>query len=366
MAPARAPGARVQFESVSRHYGALKALDAVDLEIRAGEWLAVMGPSGSGKSTLVNLLGALDRPTSGRIRVDGVDIASLAEGERVRYRREQVGIIFQQFHLLPYLDAIENVMVAQHYHSVADAGEARVALERVGLAERAHHLPAQLSGGEQQRVCVARALINQPRLILADEPTGNLDAANEDCVLELLQELHEEGHSIVTVTHASRVGNLADRRVELHHGHLTDLTVPSWEIERRYDEVLVQLWSLDEEARIPEPRRIKVPDVVDNRRTLLGMAESGLIVQSGERIEFTARGRERARDLVRRRRLAEVLFSSAMHLPEAEVELAACRMEHIIDPEVTDSICAFLSHPRRCPHGRPIPGGDCCELPIVS
>jgi putative ABC transport system ATP-binding protein len=361
-----ARGARVRFESVSRHYGSLKALDDVDLEIRAGEWLAVMGPSGSGKSTLVNLLGALDRPTAGAILVDGVDIAALSEGERVRYRREQVGIIFQQFHLLPYLTALENVMVAQHYHSIADAPEARAALERVGLADRAHHLPAQLSGGEQQRVCVARALINQPRLILADEPTGNLDAANEDCVLEMLQELHAEGHSIVTVTHAARVGSLADRRVELHHGQLTDLTVPGWEVERRYDEVLVQLWTLDEETRVPEPRRIKVPDVVDNRRTLLGMAESGLIHMEGERIELSARGRERARDLVRRRRLAEVLFSSAMHLPEAEVELAACRMEHIIDPEVTDSICAFLSHPRRCPHGRPIPGGDCCELPIVS
>jgi putative ABC transport system ATP-binding protein len=356
----------VRFESVSRHYGTLRALDAVDLEIRAGEWLAVMGPSGSGKSTLVNLLGALDRPTAGRLLVDGADITQLAEGERVRYRRERVGIIFQQFHLLPYLDALENVMVAQHYHSVADAGEARAALERVGLADRAHHLPSQLSGGEQQRVCVARALINQPRLILADEPTGNLDAANEDCVLEMLQELHAEGHTIVTVTHASRVGNLADRRVELHHGQLADLTVPSWELERRYDEVLVQLWSLEEETRIPDPRRIRVPDVVDNLRTLQGMAESGLVIRAGEHIEFTARGRVRARDLVRRRRLAEVLFTSALHLPEAEVELAACRMEHIIDPEVTDSICAFLSHPRRCPHGRPIPGGDCCELPIVS
>ena len=366
MADANGRGTRVVFESVSRHYGALRALDEVDLEIRAGEWLAVMGPSGSGKSTLVNLLGALDRPTRGRILVGGVDIADLAESERVRYRREQVGIIFQQFHLLPYLDALENVMVAQHYHSVADAGEARAALDRVGLADRAHHLPSQLSGGEQQRVCVARALINQPRLILADEPTGNLDAANEDCVLEMLQELHAEGVTIVTVTHASRVGNLADRRVELHHGQLADLTVPSWEVERRYDEVLVQMWSLEEETRIPETRRIKVPDVVDNRRTLVGMAESGLITHPGERLEFTARGRVRARDLVRRRRLAEVLFTSAMHLPEAEVELAACRMEHIIDPEVTDSICAFLSHPRRCPHGRPIPGGDCCELPIVS
>ena len=126
------------------------------------------------------------------------------------------------------------------------------------------------------------------------------------------------------------------------------------------------MWGLDEEGRVPDALRVKVPDVVDNRRTLQGMVESGLLRQPGPALEFTARGRERARDLVRRRRLAEVLFSSALHLPEAEVEEVACRMEHIIDPGVTASICAFLGHPRRCPHGRPIPGGDCCELPIIS
>jgi putative ABC transport system ATP-binding protein len=356
----------VRLERVSRHYGALRALDQVDLEIRAGEWLAVMGPSGSGKSTLVNLLGALDRPTSGRVIVDGADLSALSESGRVRFRRTRVGMIFQQFHLFAFLSAVENIMVAQHYHSVADEREALAALERVGLKDRARHLPAQLSGGEQQRVCVARALINKPKLILADEPTGNLDADNEDRVLRLLRELHAEGHTIVTVTHAPRIGHLADRRVELRHGQLADLTVPSEEIERRYDEVLVQVWTLEEDGRVPEARRIRVPDVVDNRRTLLGMFESGLVFQPGETLEFTPRGRERARDLVRRRRLAEVLFTSAMHLPEPEVEMAACRMEHIIDPEVTDSICSFLGHPRRCPHGKSIPTGDCCDLPIVS
>jgi putative ABC transport system ATP-binding protein len=357
---------RVRLEGLSRHYGSLKALDAVDLEIRAGEWLAVMGPSGSGKSTMVNLLGALDQPTAGRLWVDGAELSAMNEAERVRFRREKVGIIFQQFHLLPYLDALENVMVAQHYHSMADAKEAKEALERVGLADRARHLPSQLSGGEQQRVCVARALINRPRLILADEPTGNLDAENEDKVLELLRSLHAEGHTLVTVTHAPKVGNLADRRVELRHGRLTDLTVPSAEIERRYDEVLVQMWALAEDGRKPESKRIKVPDVVDNSRTLLGMVESGLIVSTGPILEFTQRGRTEARDLVRRRRLAEVLFTSAMHLSEPEVESVACRMEHIIDPEVTASICSFLGHPRKCPHGRPIPSGNCCELPIIS
>jgi len=354
-----------RLEGVSRHYGTLKALDAVDLEIRAGEWLAVMGPSGSGKSTLLNLLGALDRPTAGRLWVDGAEITAMSDRQRVRFRREHVGVIFQQFHLLPYLTALENVMVAQYYHSMADEPEALAALDRVGLADRARHLPPQLSGGEQQRVCVARALINQPRLILADEPTGNLDEENETRVLRLLQELHAEGRTVVTVTHAPRVGNLADRRVELFHGRLADLTVPSEEIERRYDEVLVQMWSLEEDGRVPEAARVKVPDVVDNRRTLLGMVESGVIFQPGVTLEFTPRGRSRARDLVRRRRLAEVLFSSAMHLPDPEVEMAACRMEHIINPEVTNSICSFLGHPRACPHGRPIPNGNCCDFPIV-
>jgi putative ABC transport system ATP-binding protein len=355
----------VRLEKASRYYGAVKALDQVDLEIREGEWLAVMGPSGSGKSTMVNLLAALDRPTSGRVIVGGIDLTTLNEEGRARFRRENVGVIFQQFHLLPFLNAVENVMVAQHYHSMPDEPEALAALERVGLKDRSHHLPSQLSGGEQQRVCVARALVNQPRLILADEPTGNLDADNEDRVLRLLRELHADGRTLVTVTHAARIGHLADRRVELRHGQLTDLTVPSEEIERRYDEVLVQMWSLEEDGRVPEARRVRVPDVVDNRRTLLGMFESGLLFQPGETLEYTPRGRARARDLVRRRRLAEVLFSSAMHLPEPEVELAACRMEHIIDPEVTNSICAFLGHPRHCPHGRAIPSGDCCDLPIV-
>src|SRR5262249_28811041 len=158
--------------------------------------------SGSGKTTLVNLLGTLDEPTRGRIVVDGADVTAMSEDERVRFRREKIGIIFQQFHLIPYLTALENVMLAQHYHSVPDAREAAAALERVGLADRASHFPAQLSGGEQQRVCIARALINTPRLLLADEPTGNLDAENEAIVLRLLSELHAAGHTLVTVTHA--------------------------------------------------------------------------------------------------------------------------------------------------------------------
>jgi putative ABC transport system ATP-binding protein len=342
-----------------------EALRGVDVRIDRGEYVAIMGPSGSGKSTLMNVLGCLDVLTAGTYRLAGHDVGDLDEVELAQMRNEEIGVVFQQFHLLPYLTALENVMVAQHYHSVADAGEARAALDRVGLSDRAHHRPAELSGGEQQRVCVARALVNQPKLLLADEPTGNLDEANESKVLTLFEELHAEGHTLVTVTHALRVGLLADRRIELAHGRLVDLTVPSQEIERRYDEVLIQLWLADERRSPLAPERVQLPDVVDTRRTLKGMHESGLLASPQAPLAFTPRGKSRARDLIRRRRLAEVLFSSALHLPEDEVEQTACLMEHVIDPTVANSICAFLGHPRRCPHGRPIPTGDCCELPIV-
>ena len=179
-----------------------------------------MGPSGSGKTTLLNLLSCLDRPTSGMVMIDGADVTRLAANQLAQFRREKVGLVFQQFHLVPYLTAQENVMLAQYFHSMPDADEARQALEQVGLGERAHHLPSQLSGGEQQRVCIARALINQPRIILADEPTGNLDEANEEIVLDLFRQMHARGHTIVLVTHDATVGALANRVVRLEHGRL--------------------------------------------------------------------------------------------------------------------------------------------------
>src|SRR5579884_2636529 len=138
--------------------GEIRALDGVSLGVRRGEWLAIMGPSGSGKSSLVNLIGCLDRPTNGQIVIDNVNLATLSDAELTRFRAEKVGFIFQQFHLIPYLTALENVMLAQYFHSMTDKQDALAALARVGLGERAHHLPSQLSGGEQQRVCIARAL----------------------------------------------------------------------------------------------------------------------------------------------------------------------------------------------------------------
>jgi putative ABC transport system ATP-binding protein len=218
----------IRLNKVSKHYparvaeagngGMIRALDEVTLSVEKGEWVAMMGPSGSGKSTLVNLIGCLDRPTRGDICLDRQNVASLSTKELDRVRAEQIGFIFQQFHMIPYLTALENVMLAQFFHSMTDEREVMEALKRVGLGDRAAHLPAHLSGGEQQRVCIARALINDPRIILADEPTGNLDERNEVIVTHLLNELHAQGRTIVMVTHDPVMARHADRIIELHHG----------------------------------------------------------------------------------------------------------------------------------------------------
>ena len=200
----------LELKNVSKIYGDLKALDNVSLHVDQGEWVAIMGPSGSGKSTMMNIIGCMDKPTKGEVLLDGVDIS--------RESSKALGLIFQQFHMVNYLTAVENVMVSQYYHSMPDEKEALEALERVGLRERARHLPSQLSGGEQQRVCVARALINHPELILADEPTGNLDEANENIVLDLFAQLHREGTTLIVVTHDPEVAEAAQRTVVLEHG----------------------------------------------------------------------------------------------------------------------------------------------------
>jgi putative ABC transport system ATP-binding protein len=210
----------VQVENLRKEFGNVHALAGVSFRVEAGEWIAIMGPSGSGKTTLINILGGLDTPTSGQAIVDGVDVGRLDESGLTRFRAQKIGFIFQQFHLVPYLTALENVMLAQYFHSTTDEKEAREALERVGLGDRIEHLPGKLSGGEQQRVAVARALINHPKLILADEPTGNLDEANEETVIQLFHDLHREGHTILMVTHAPSIGRLADRRIEFAHGRL--------------------------------------------------------------------------------------------------------------------------------------------------
>ena len=212
----------IETRNLYKRFGAVTALDNVDLVVERGEFVAFMGASGSGKTTLMNILTCLDTATSGQVLLDGVDAAGFDEERRRAFRAERIGLVFQQFHLIPFLTALENVMLGQYYHSVVDETAARQVLEHVGLRHRITHLPSQLSGGEQQRVCIARALVNEPPLIFADEPTGNLDEENERLVLDLLRELHGQGRTIVMVTHNPDLGGLADRIVRLHHGRLVD------------------------------------------------------------------------------------------------------------------------------------------------
>ena len=371
--------------------GSIHALDHISLHVTPGEWLSIMGPSGSGKSTLVNLIGCLDRPNSGEIWLDGQNVAAMSSAELNRVRAEKIGFIFQQFHLIPFLTAVENVMLAQYFHSMTDEQEAVDALARVGLGDRAHHLPSQLSGGEQQRVCIARALINDPRIILADEPTGNLDAQNEEIVLRLLREFHQQGRTIVMVTHDPVVARLADRRIELHHGKIASQEVFSMADEEQIDEVLEELWVLEEHGELAELERMEVHGALPVSLAIEKMMQMDLVsaaphppqthdhkpfvnpchdalkpvsasIGDGSMIvELTSRGRERAGSIIRRHRLAERLFTDSLAMDsETEIEQQACKFEHILSPEATDKICTFLGHPRTCPHGAPIPQGPCC------
>ena len=210
----------LELKDVSMVYGTVHALRDINLAVREGEWLAIMGPSGSGKTTMMNIIGCMDKPSFGTVILDGQDLTVTSSRDLTEIRRDKIGLIFQQFHLISYLTALENVMMAQYYHRMVDEKEALKALERVGLGQRAKHLPNQLSGGEQQRVCIARALINYPKLILADEPTGNLDGENEEIVMDIFRQLHEEGSSIMMVTHSLEVAAHAERHIVLEHGHI--------------------------------------------------------------------------------------------------------------------------------------------------
>jgi putative ABC transport system ATP-binding protein len=387
----RTTAQQVVIDSLVKQYGALSALNSVSFAVHSGEWVALMGPSGSGKTTLINILGGLDTLSSGHVVVDGVDLSKLGESELVRYRAEKVGFVFQQFHLVPYLTALENVMLAQYFHSVTDEKEAEEALKRVGLGDRLTHLPAQLSGGEQQRVAIARALINQPELILADEPTGNLDEANEKIVIEIFRELHNAGHTILMVTHDPDIARQANRRIELAHGHLhfdsavhgpsQPLNCPlvdtpdccksvSTDDEIRFDHLLEQIWVCGEEGKPAQVERLHASGPAGSlpvapeepaARVLSRMAELRLVALQNGEVQLTQIGSQRARDVVRRHRLAERLFKDTFSVDETEVHTQACKFEHIISPELDARICTFLGHPKTCPHGNPIPPGDCCD-----
>jgi putative ABC transport system ATP-binding protein len=214
---------------VHKHYGEgdarLHVLHGIDLSVAEGEFVAIVGQSGSGKSTLLNILGCLDRPSEGAYVLDGEDTARLDDDRLSEVRNRSIGFVFQSFQLVPQLTVLENVEVPMFYAGVPRADRHRVAAERladVGLSGRLHHRPSQLSGGEQQRVAIARALSNDPRLLLADEPTGNLDSATGEATLGLIRRLHEGGRTVVMITHDPKVAAAAPRRVRILDGRVTE------------------------------------------------------------------------------------------------------------------------------------------------
>lgn len=201
----------------------LKALNNVDLEINHGEFVAIMGPSGSGKSTLLNLIGALDTPTSGKLMIDGVNIGDITADELARFRNREIGFVFQQFNLLRRTTALENVRLPLVYRPNSDIdanSAARRRLEEVGLSDRLGHTPSQLSGGQQQRVAIARALVTNPRIILADEPTGALDTGTSIEIMNLFTELNKTGLTVILVTHEAEIADYARRHLSFRDGKL--------------------------------------------------------------------------------------------------------------------------------------------------
>lgn len=218
----------IQLEKISRIYQignqCIHALDAVDLDIRAGEFVAVMGRSGSGKSTLLNMLGCLDRPDEGEYFLDESKVSTMDDDELSAVRNRYMGFVFQSFHLLPRLNALENVLLPRRYHADGlrdtDRRKAVELLRRVDLEDRMEHKPNELSGGQRQRVAIARALINEPKVLLADEPTGNLDSSTSDAIMALLKELNEDGQTIVLVTHEAEIADNARRRIIMRDGKI--------------------------------------------------------------------------------------------------------------------------------------------------
>ena len=221
-------------------------------------------------------------------------------------------------------------------------------------------MPSQLSGGEQQRVCIARALINQPQLVLADEPTGNLDEVNQALVMSMIDKLHREGRTVVMVTHDPEIGRMAERRIELHHGRLTEISVAPAHEQELVDALLKVVWKAQEAGGKPRLPAAALPEFIANRATFLLMAQEGWLRIDAGHLMLTHDGQRRADYLMRRHRLAERLLFETFEMNEDRLHDNACKIEHGLSSEVTDKICTFLNHPRTCPHGDPIPRGVCC------
>jgi putative ABC transport system ATP-binding protein len=224
----------IKLHNIKKYYDEnTHVLENLNLVINKGTWTSIMGPSGSGKTTLLNIIGCLDSATAGSVFINGTDTTTLNQVQLTRFRRENIGLIFQQYHLVSYLTALENIMMAQYYHGIIDESKATEVLKRVGLGHRLDHIPSHLSGGEQQRVCIARALINDPKILLADEPTGNLDQKNGNIVLKLIKQLHEEGHTIILVTHNPDIAKLGQRIITVIDGKICADSACAYEINEK-------------------------------------------------------------------------------------------------------------------------------------
>ena len=235
----------IELRQIAKRYmmgeGGFYALDGIDLDIRLNDYLAIVGSSGSGKSTLMNLLGCLDYPTSGQYTLKNTNVATLDENRLAKIRNREIGFIFQNFNLLPRATALQNVMQPLVYQGLAKSQRkemAEEALQMVGLTDRMHHVPNQLSGGQRQRVAIARALVTKPSILLADEPTGNLDSATTIEIMALFDRLHEEGQTLIIVTHEKEIADRCHRVITLKDGHLiSDKNNPISNVKQKTDEV---------------------------------------------------------------------------------------------------------------------------------
>jgi len=386
----------ISIRNVSKTYDPLGlnllAIDNCSVDIAADEFCVVVGPSGCGKTTLLNAIAGFHEITQGEILLDGEPICTPTYTASPGADRI---VVFQNGALFPWSTVLNNVAYGPTVQGTASAREARkqaqTLLAELGLPDIGGRYPNELSSGMRRRVEIARALINDPRIILADEPTGNLDAKNEEIVLELLRESHQQGRTIVMVTHDPVVARLADRRIELHHGKIAAQEIFSMADEEQFDEILEELWVMEEHGERAELGRMDTHGVLPvniavEKMTELGLVTTsphppeahqhkpfvnpchdalrpeGIFVRDGSAVvALSPRGRTKAGSIIRRHRLAERLFTDSLAMDsESEIEQQACKFEHILSPGATDKICAFLGHPRTCPHGAPIPPGPCC------